>query len=161
MRNPRSGKDELYKEYWTAPLKMAGSSGGGGRLKLSPCVVAKTVERPSQDGGSVRNGRGAIIRIGDHCQGMLQRQSHDDQYETLVERWLKSPVETKLAIEGVQSAAGEVSNPEWLKDWRSDTSADEQVDVPVPSMWVCAEKRKLGDEILAQGATWRIVEMSI
>lgn len=128
-----SGKPEMYKEYWTE-VAMNGDVS---------CVVARTEEATGQE-----KGLGMVIRVGQHCQAIFQRQAGGAEGdcrvgEVLVERWYR----------GDKSDA-------WAKDWRSNTGDDEGGDVVMPSKWVCEQGRKMGDVIELSGRTWRVVESS-
>lgn len=170
MQNPSTRSFELYREYWTAPPSP--SVDGHRPLQRRPCLVAKTLvgssskETTNTDAqDSPSRDQGVIIRVGDHCQGLLQVVRQDGQSELLVERWLRiSEDENSSELhEDAAAAAGAVrpgTGADWLKDWRSNTPVDEQVDVLLPCMWVCSGQRKLGDEITARGATWKIVEVA-
>lgn len=169
MQNLTTRLPELYREYWTAPPS---PSGDGHRvLQVRPCLVAKTLIGSSSKETtnasaqySPSRGQGVIIRVGDHCQGLLQVVRPDGQSELLVERWLRvledeksSEVhEDEVAILAVRDGTG----ADWLKDSRSNTPLEEQVDALLPCMWVCNEQRKLNDEIMAKGVSWKIVEVA-
>ncbi|KIV89632.1 hypothetical protein PV10_07018 [Exophiala mesophila] len=157
MQNPSTGKEQLYKEYWTGPPAESGNDDGP-RVRRSPCVVAKTVAS-TPEVGVVRNGRGAVIRIGDYCQGILQRDDVNGQLLTLVERWSNAPDGSNAAVRHAESTVNEVSGARWIKDWRSNTVADMQHDSAIPSIWICGDGHKVGDEIVVDGVTWRVVEV--
>jgi hypothetical protein len=128
-----SGKLEMYKEYWTEVETNEDVS----------CVVCRT-----EEGVEHEKGRGMMIRVGRHCQGIFQRQGgsvdeHGPVGGVLVERWYKSE----------ESGA-------WAKDWRSNTGHDKGGDVVMPSKWVCEQGRKMGDAVELSGRTWRVVECS-
>ncbi|KAJ9631672.1 hypothetical protein H2203_000071 [Taxawa tesnikishii (nom. ined.)] len=74
LENPKTGKVELYKEYWTSPTPEPRTA--------SPAVVAKT-----EDGG-----KGMIVRVGDYCQGLYQSA---DKKQFWVERWTRDGAEGK------------------------------------------------------------------
>lgn len=118
MQNSKTGNQEMYKEYWTSPYS-----------NLAPCVVIKTLG----------TWEGIIIRIGDHCQGILQENALRRLY---LERWVRSDDE---------------DNGTWLKDWRSNTGADE-LDVILPCMWAATGRRIVGETIETQGRTWEVIE---
>lgn len=158
MQNPSTGKEQLYKEYWTGPSAEFRIDDDG-RVKRSPCVVAKTVARSSAEVGVVPNGRGAVVRIGDYCQGILQRHEVNGQLLTLVERWLNTPDVSNPAVPQTESTVNEVSGAHWIKDWRGNTVGDVQHEPAIPSMWVCGDGLKVGDETVVDGVTWRIVEL--
>lgn len=103
--------------------------------RVARCVVARTI------GEGMANG--VIIRIGGYCQGIVQEKGSDG---VSVERWLLS------ADEGGPDEA------KWLRDWRSNTDADELVDVLLPCMWVCGEARKEGEEMVFKGSKWKLIE---
>ncbi|OAP59928.1 hypothetical protein AYL99_04930 [Fonsecaea erecta] len=140
MQNPNTGKVEMYKEYWTGPPTDVASSGAA--LNIStPCVVAKT---------QASTETGVVIRIGNYCQAIMHQRTGEQGrteaggHSVLVERWTRSLVEPS-------DAAG------WIQDWRSNTPCDNGVFMPC--MWTCDGARKLGDEIVVQGITWKIVEL--
>ena len=68
MPNPKTGKKEMYKEYWTAPKPTPST--------LNPCVVAR------MDGPDCE---GFLIRIGDFSQGIVRSGS-----DVWLERWSRS-----------------------------------------------------------------------
>jgi len=151
MENPRTKQVELYKEYWTEPPVDAGSGG----LKKTPCVVVKTF---SSQGVNERTRKGIIIRIGDHCQGILEPGEGDSSHMIVVERWVRTPVEQTPALASASLVSGE-DVAHWIKDWRSNTD-EPRVDVVMPCMWACDEGRKLGDEIVTRGERWRVTEVT-
>ena len=129
MENKKSGRVEMYKEYWTSVETDPGS----------PCVVARTEHRTGQE-----KGRGMVIRIGNHCQAIFQRRSTSGEEsqrrgEVHVERWARR-------------------DGKWVKDWRSSTGEEEEEDVVMPSKWVCEEVRKLGEGIELLGRRWEVTE---
>lgn len=140
MENPRTGKIEMYKEYWTTPPTEPGS----GELRRTPCVVARTQE-------ATETTSGVIIRVGDYCQGIARHA----ETGVLVERWQRLAVEANPAL-GV--GTGQESSTEWLEDWRSNTAEHNKIEGLLPCMWTCREDRKLGDEIVVHGVRWKIVE---
>jgi len=152
MENPKTGKVEMYKEYWAGRDVELGSESG--EVKKRPCIVAKTALLDRFQ-GMLRDGSGVVIRVGDYCLGIVQ---HGGEEGVFVERWVRMPVPRNPALpgslEGKESSAGE-----WLKDWRSNTSEGEEGDVLMPCMWICGGDRKLGDEIVLKGVTWRVVEV--
>jgi hypothetical protein len=169
MQNPTTRLPELYREYWTAPPSPLGD--GHRTFQGRPCLVAKTLTGLSSKAitnadAQYRQSRnqGVIIRVGDHCQGLLQVVRPDGQSELLVERWLKVLEDEKSSQLHEDSVAAATvrqgSGADWLKDWRSNTPLDEQVDALLPCMWVCNKQRKLNDEITARGVTWKIVEVA-
>ncbi|KIX02397.1 uncharacterized protein Z518_08338 [Rhinocladiella mackenziei CBS 650.93] len=153
MENHKTRKVEMYKEYWSSPASELGSGG----LRKTPCVVAKTRELVDQ-GRAPQTGSGVIIRVGDYCQGIVQQSRQDGTPGVLVERWTKCLVEKNPALSD-QSDVSETTAAEWLKDWRSNTSPDDQVEVAIPCMWACGDNRKVGDEIVVHAITWRITEV--
>ena len=118
MKNPATGEKQLYKEYWSSPY-----------ANRSPCVVGITT-------GKIE---GMVIRVGEHCQGILQEKSSGKLF---VERWTRS----NDTVEG-----------KWLKDGRSNTDT-EQVEVILPCMWAAGGERSKGDVITAKGRRWEIIE---
>jgi len=134
MANPESGRLEMYKEYWMN-IEFE---------KDSPCVVAKTEQRTGQEKGA-----GMVIKVGNHCQAIFQRQSASAEEagragEVHVERWWR----------GREAEAG------WVKDWRSSTGDDAEEDIVMPSKWVCGGERAIGDVIELLGRKWEVVECS-
>lgn len=157
MANPSTQRVELYKEYWTTP-EPAEPGSRGEQLPRTPCVVAKTLELEP-----ARNGSGVVIRVGDYCQGIVQRGGVGSvgggvggQETVLVERWCKTRVEVNPALSLSDSTA--TSKAEWLKDWRSNTPDEDGVELSMPCKWLCEDGRKLGDQIVVHGVTWSVVE---
>lgn len=157
MENPQTGKVEMYKEYWTSPAAVKSSSGAG-KVRLSPCIVAKMTQLPShhevqENSLQIEHG-GVVIRIGNYCQGIMHNPQgtagslHTAMDAILIERWSK----------GVLEAGGNPEAPPagWVQDWRSNTPSD--AGIMMPCSWVCNDNRKVGDEIVVKGATWTIVE---
>jgi len=107
------GKNGLYKELWNSPYP-----------NLAPSVVARTAGQWD----------GIVIRIGDHCQGILQDKASGKIY---VERWVRGKT--------------------WLKDEKSNTTG-EQEDVVLPCMWAATAERVVGDTTEAHGKKWEIIE---
>lgn len=68
MVNPKSGKQEMYKEYWTAPKPAP--------ITLNPCIAA-IMDGPDD--------KGFLIRIGDLLQGIARSGS-----DMWLERWSRS-----------------------------------------------------------------------
>lgn len=144
MENPKSGQQEMYKEYWTSPPPDLDV----GLLRRSPCLVAKTIaSSPNLDT------TGVIIRIGDHCQGIFRTASPDTYNEVLVERWIKLSAERNPAL----SKSHDATEASWLKDGHSNTSQEEAA---LPCMWLCADERSIHDEVVAKGVTWKVVEVA-
>ncbi|KAK5467295.1 hypothetical protein LTS15_000267 [Exophiala xenobiotica] len=135
MKNPGTQRMEMYKEYWAGP----------GVVEMTPCVVART----SED-------EGAVVRVGDYCQGIMARHREgkggEKQANVLVERW------QRIRIDGGRSE-DEEEKREWQKDGRSNTSDEGGDSVKVPCMWACREDRRIGDEIVVDGVQWKIVEL--
>jgi hypothetical protein len=132
MVNPSTGKEEVYKEYWTGPPT---ESEADEPLKLS-CVVAE------KSSDALDDTRGLIVRVGNYCQGLLEIGQAGSR-DICVERFIK------IADSG-----------KWNRDRRSGTSnaAHGTSSLSVPCTWVC-EERKLGDVIRVSEATWTIVEL--
>jgi hypothetical protein len=158
MHNPKSGNVDMYKEYWTSPRPSA-------ELHLTPCIVAKTKELPHGHEGqeaSIQIGRGGvIIRIGDYCQGIMHQQSAGHEGSSgpsavLVERWTRGLFETDPSSRTAREEPETATSSGWIQDWRSNTPAD--TGDSMPCLWALEDDRKLGDEIVVKGTTWRIVE---
>ncbi|OAL39354.1 hypothetical protein AYO20_01224 [Fonsecaea nubica] len=147
MQNPRTGNVEMYKEYWTGPPAGVSSAGA----EPGCCVVAKTHVSSNDQKG--QDAAGIVIRVGNYCQGIM-RQGTGEQGQSeegnavLVERWTRSGAETERDAHDASS---------WVQDWRSNTPCDSGFFMPC--MWVCDRSRKLEDEIVVKGITWRIVEL--
>ena len=78
MKNPKTGMEEMYKEYWTEPPPLPA---GDGAQKL-PCFVVETVPNSSYPQ------RGRIIRVGNLCQAIVE--ADDRRGETVhVSRWIR------------------------------------------------------------------------
>lgn len=154
MQNPGTGKPELYKEYWATPPVEPGESGGG--LRKTPCVVARTVAVPAKEKEKEKQTtRGIIIRVGDYCQALARHGEHEGEQRLLVERWvITRPAERNPALDD-NGGGGAV---EWIKDGRSNTGEDNEGESLMPCVWACRDSRRLGDEVVARGVTWRIVE---
>ena len=163
MQNPKTGKVEMYKEYWTSPNVT-------GKLQLGPCVVAKamppqnnyeTEQTPSQNGSG-----GLIIRIGNYCQGIMLQQSGGHKGRpmvadtVLVERWTRGLVHAgeNSSTSATQEQYSTATSSGWDQDWRGNTPSD--TGISMPCMWVLDDARKVGDEIVVKGTTWTIVEAS-
>lgn len=121
MENPKSGKVELYKEYWTLPSPAPRTT--------SPAIVAKT-----EDGG-----KGMIVRVGDYAQAIYQSK---DGKQFWVERWTR-----------------DADGGNWSKDSRSNTVEQEGGELDLPSVWASDDGRKDGEETVANGRTWKVVEV--
>jgi hypothetical protein len=158
MPNPGSGKVEMYKEYWTTPDV-------AGEFSYVPCIVAKIIQLPSDYEGEetpkqTGNG-GAIIRIGNYCQGIVRQQSGDLEGPpagadaVLVERWTRDIHHNSSTTAGGKQSGGADSTG-WVQDWRNNTPAD--TGISMPCMWVCEDNRKLGDQTVVKGTTWEVVE---
>ena len=79
MENPQTGRNEIYKEYWTgAPASADAKS----PAKL-PCVVAETVLTQEC------SRRGRIIRVGDYIQAVVEGE-HDESDRVIVGRWIRT-----------------------------------------------------------------------
>ncbi|KIW66340.1 hypothetical protein PV04_05676 [Phialophora macrospora] len=154
MQNPRSGHVEMYKEYWTTPDV-------AGELGHAPCIVAKITQLPNDHEGKEvpkqKGSGGAIIRIGNYCQGIVRQQSGDLEGPlahadtVLVERWTRNSSTT-----GDGQHSGAAASTGWVQDWRNNTPAD--TGISMPCMWVCDDNRKLGDQTVVKGTTWEVVE---
>lgn len=79
MENPETGRNEMYKEYWTEPPVPTDANS----ITKLPCVVAETV--PSQQ--CTRRGR--IIRVGDYIQAVGEGQD-DAPERVMVDRWVRT-----------------------------------------------------------------------
>ncbi|KAL2417571.1 hypothetical protein ABEF95_012256 [Exophiala dermatitidis] len=181
MHNPRTNRVEMYKEYWTAPSPAAAAQDQGqGQLPRTPCVVAKTLDLRGRGAAAehVENGKGGeigeiktesgapvgagvVIRVGDYCQGIVQR----GQQTVLVERWQKTQVQGQISNSrgsnggvpvGGDGDRGDGVAAEWTKDRRSNTPNE---DISMPCQWLCADTRELGDQIVIHGVTWSVVEV--
>ena len=128
MADVHNGQMKIYKEYWTAYP--------GPRL---PCLVAES-----------EDGRGAIIRIGDHSQGIIQRKKDTTCNSTTVwvERWIR-----------ISDESGGHKTTDWKKDWRSNTGPHREGDGVMPMMWACEESRRDDDKTTVDGTIWKIVEV--
>ncbi|EHY53022.1 hypothetical protein HRR83_006139 [Exophiala dermatitidis] len=177
MHNPRTNRVEMYKEYWTAPPAAQDQGQGQGQVPRTPCVVAKTLDLPGRGaaaehagngkgkGGEIESGApvgaGVVIRVGDYCQGIVQR----GKQTVLVERWQKTQVQGQISNNGGANGGvgrdgdrgdGVAIAAEWTKDRRSNTSNE---DISMPCQWLCADTRTLGDQIVIHGVTWSVVEV--
>ena len=75
----------------------------------------------------------------------------------LVERWTKGLVEDQDDSTASTATEGDNSTVDWVQDWRSNTPSD--IGTSMPCLWVCDEKRRLGDETMVKDIAWRIVEI--
>ncbi|KIY00543.1 uncharacterized protein Z520_03206 [Fonsecaea multimorphosa CBS 102226] len=165
MQNPQTGKVEMYKEYWTGPPTNVAPTSAALDIR-TPCVVAKA-QAPSSDGqnmeGTSSSEIGIVIRIGNYCQGIMRQQTGEQgwpeaRHAILVERWTRNLVETEQTSAANAGGSEEPNDAaSWVQDWRSNTPCDDGVFLPC--MWTCDGNRKLGDEIVVQGISWRIVEL--
>ncbi|KIW91868.1 uncharacterized protein Z519_07838 [Cladophialophora bantiana CBS 173.52] len=162
MQNPQTGKIEMYKEYWTGPP--TGVTPTSATMdSRTPCVVATTQAKPDDQDpqGASRQESGVIIRIGDYCQGIMRQRTGEsgspEGNAVLVERWTQSLVEADLKPTTTGTSKGHHHAASWVQDWRSNTPCDNGVFMPC--MWLCDGNRKLGDEIMVKGVTWRVVEV--
>lgn len=154
MRDATNKSVEIYKEYWTGPDVVPGSGG----LRKSPCVVARTVLPPTEVQDRALDVSGVLIRVGDYCQGILRHvQKEKGKYEVWVERWVKRSPEPNPALPAGEYPEG--PETEWVKDERSNTPSGEEAEAFIPCMWACTENRKLGEEIVDGGVTWRVTEI--
>ena len=139
-KDEKTGNEKMYKEYWTQPKDEV-----DGQVEKTPCVVAELVRST----GSLKKGR--IVRIGKYCQGVVECGSAVGA-SVIAARWTKGP-----------EGDGEGERMNWFMDERSGlTSVSDGLETffaeLIPCMWVCASKRKLGDELTVPPATWKIVE---
>ncbi len=160
MQNPKTGKVQMYKEYWTGP-KDTGKT---------PCVVAKVTKLPNnheaQETPLPTGSGGVIIRIGNFCQGVMQQQAGDHDGRpvaadaVLVERWTRGVLSAdEYEYSGTAAVGGDpgaATSSGWVQDWRSNTPSD--TGISIPCAWVFDDNRKLGDEVVVKGTTWTIVE---
>jgi hypothetical protein len=162
MENPATHKVEMYKEYWSVPSP-ASPSRTETELSRFPCIVARELSSDQRAGvGAVPKGSGAVIRIGDFCQGVMRQQpvsetgASSDGNAVWVERWVRNQVAPQHSP-GVNEVVKQHSDDDsWTQDWRSNTPSDS--DPYMPCIWVCAPDRKLGDEVVLNSAVWRVVE---
>lgn len=142
MKNPRTERMAMYKEYWTSP----------GVVEITPCVVARTSESEGW--------HGVVIRVGNYCQGIMARhnqgKSEEKQVKVLVERWQRTRIDRGRSVEEEQE-----EKREWLKDGRSNTSDEGGDSEKVPCMWACREDRRIGDEVVVAGVQWKVVEWEL
>ncbi len=162
-QNPKTGKVEMYKEYWTSPVVT-------GKTHLMPCMVAKAItpqHHHETQQASLQNGNGGlIIRIGDFCQGIMQQQSGGHEGgpmiadAVLVERWTRAVMHAgeKSSTTAMEEQSNTAASSGWVQDWRSNTPPD--TGISMPCTWVVDDDRKVGDEIVVKGTTWAIVEAS-
>ena len=160
MQNPKTGKVEMYKEYWTSPATTT-------KPHLTPCIVAKTNDRANDDDertASIQIGSGGtIIRIGNYCQGIMRQPAIDhagDSAKTtavLVERWTRGLAKLDSGHGAAREDSNTSNSESWDQDWRSNTPSDSGVSMPC--MWVCDNDRKPSDETVVQGITWKVVEV--
>jgi hypothetical protein len=130
MQNPRTGKHEMYKEYWTEPTQSGQTEG-----KL-PCVVAEAVDE-------TQGSKGLLIRVGTFCQGVLK----SDGDGVVAERFTMDN-----------------ANTAWEKDKRSGhmlhtNGRDKSQGSMLPCLWLCSEKRALGDRGEYNGVEWTVIEV--
>lgn len=97
---------------------------------VTPSVVVTTEDR----------GKGIIVRVGNYCQGIYQ--SSDGELFWL-ERWARE---------------GGTGDGKWIRDHRSTTRTGE-VESDLPTLWTVDDSRKTGDEVKANGRTWKVTEV--
>lgn len=134
MKNPESGKEEWYKEYWTS-LE--------GEEELVPCLVAEVV---GEEGGGLK---GRIVRVGRHGQGIVEATDGDEVVE--VQRWIYRNGKGREQWVREQPSHEDVA----LSLSRNGSSS--------PYAWLLAEPRQLDDEMVEKykdggSRRWRIIE---
>ena len=133
MTHPQTGEPSMYKELWTSP-KLSPEYGIG----LFPCFVADVVSSSSSR-------RGRIVRVGPHCQGIVESATSAGVVE--VERW------TYRLANGQHR---------WVRDEpvRHDFGAAycDSSEATSPYGWLLADQRRVGDEMAVGQERWRVVE---
>lgn len=136
MRNPVSGQDELYKEYWCGAERLPVEDVEG---DSSACVVAKVV--------SPKDVRGIAIKLGGRVQGIVEHLTKDNQPVVGIERWI---CDNRSSAQQDPSVEGRPMNGSWSRDSRSN--------IRLPQDWLCTKSRNVGDQIEYGLVTWEISE---
>lgn len=134
MENPETGRNEMYKEYWTEPPAPTDAD----YITKLPCVVAETI--PSQQCPR----RGRMIRVGDYIQAVIETGAGDDAHNetdkadiVIPDRWIRTYQD---------------GHHRWIKDDRCKVSI-------MPTSWICEDSLEVGNEIEQHGVKWKITEL--
>jgi hypothetical protein len=133
MQNPKTGKHEMYKEYWTEPAQ------GEQIEKKLPCVVAEAIDEAQRS-------QGLIIRIGPFCQGVL-RPEHDKD-GIVAERFTLDNSKTTWNRD---ERSGHMLQTHGRGKFKGSI---------LPNLWLCSKERALGDRCEHNGVEWIVIEVS-
>lgn len=158
MQNPETGKEEMYKEYWTGmPCERAIPNEERQEQKHGHESIVHRDDKEishhswvscavAEASNDSHDYKGLIIRVGRYCQGVYQ--TYKGESGLVAERLIWNP-----------------GNSVWERDQRSGYSSRAGgghglENVPVlPCLWLCSEGRALGDNIECEGVTWKVTEL--
>ena len=138
MLNSVTGKEEIYKEYWTSAPPLPGMSNDEAENKFT--VVASA----HLDGVL----KGNAIRVGGRIQGVILHQEGGQDVVKAVrwERVASSQTDASFSEDTAVPGVG------WSRDSRSNTD--------LPCKWLCRAEVTVGDVFEFEGLKWQINEIA-
>lgn len=137
MKNPATGKEELYKEYWHSAEKLPNPNGQDDE---NICLVACATSPASV--------KGIVIRLGGRVQGIISSGDESGQQTVEVERWTRDRNSTRALP--VDQYISEAPPGPWSRDVRSSGF--------LPGGWLCLPGCQVGDSLEYNGILWQVTE---
>ncbi len=196
MINPETGISQSYQELWTSA---SADDVGQHDPPQDPLAAVQDESAPTQSHPAESEARvkvavaflhrprpphlptqcvsevqGMIIRVGNHCQGIIavppstsddnagaRDRSRAENGFVRVERWRFLPTkDPSLSASNTGEMVEDAAVGNWIRDARSDYTEDQTQGTWMPCLWACEPERREGDSTQKEGfaAAWTVVE---